>query len=162
MRRILAYLSLAAVVSLACGCDFMRTLAGRPTSADIAAKKAAIEQFERSTANAAVETVRDTVAVDVAPAAAPVPSAVAKEERRSSLSHRCYIIVGVFAERSNAEGMVEKLASSGFPATLILHSNGKTTVGACPTDDPEEARKSLASLAGLSYVPDDAWILVNE
>lgn len=170
MRRILAYLFLAAAVLLAGGCDFMRNLAGRPTSADIAAKRAVIEQFEQQkSASAPKDTVHsDAQAVSEEPVKAEAVASAsdtrdsAKEERRSSLSHRCYIVVGAFAEKANAEKMVEMLAKSGFPATLISQTNGMTTVGACPTDDYAEAQKSLDALLGLSYVPDDAWILVKE
>lgn len=170
MRRILAYLSLAAVVLLAGGCDFMRSLAGRPTSADIAAKRVVIERFEqqKSASEPGDTVLSDTQTVSeesVTPATVAMASdtkAPAKEESRSSLSRRCYIVVGAFSERANAEKMVEMLAKSGFPATLIRQSNGMTTVGACPTDDYAEARKSLDALLGLSYVPDDAWILVKE
>ncbi len=170
MRKILAYLFLAAIVLLAGGCDFMRSLAGRPTSADIAAKRAVIEKFEQQKlASAPKDTVTsDTQAVSEEPVKAETDAmasdtkAPAKEERRSSLSRRCYIVVGAFSERTNAEKMVEMLAKSGFPATLINQTNGMTTVGACPTDDYAEAQKSLDALLGLSYVPDDAWILVKE
>ena len=49
MKKILAISALAALCLLT-GCDFFRTLAGRPTSADIAAKRALIERTEQQEA----------------------------------------------------------------------------------------------------------------
>ena len=46
MKKLTTVFAFALLLCLAGGCDFFRTLAGRPTSARIEAKRARIEQLD--------------------------------------------------------------------------------------------------------------------
>ena len=64
MRRIILLLAFVLGLQLTAGCDFLRTVAGRPTSADIAARRDAIalEEARAQAALAREQAVRDSLA----------------------------------------------------------------------------------------------------
>lgn len=158
------------------GCDFARRVAGRPTSAELAAKRELILEKERE-AEAARKAAEEAKRVQ-APPEAPKPDAAAFAALRSAgclansvtalglklpaaLSHNYYIITGSFAERENADAMAAKLLSKGFESELIPFSARRTAVGACPSDQVEEIIAAYKNVLDSGGVPKDSWILVN-
>lgn len=181
MRKAIAILALTAVTVSVSSCDMFRAMVGRPTSADIAAKKAKIEQMEalkqqqaaaadsaEAVAQAVEEQVRESVADSLAAAEAlkasgtkVAESRLLTAEARSSLKSRYYIIVGVFSSCENASKLVSKITSKGYEACVIAYRSGLSAVGVCPSNTLSEACASLKVLAGESFCPADAWILYN-
>lgn len=167
MRKVIIISALLSVALLAGGCDFFRTIAGRPTSEEIAAKKARIEEYESQKA------LRDEVAeaqknaddsLEVAelaknPDFPVVKSKQLSEDSRASLSSRYYIIVGAFGQRDNAMKLASKANEAGFASELLTYRNGFIAVGLCPTDNLSEAYSSLKKIRAKSFCPKDAWIL---
>ena len=152
------------------GCDFLRSIAGRPTSADIEAKRLLIEREEaahraRLDSLAAIrKQVTDSLALLDS---IRIMNGTIVEKRQlnrlstTSLSRRYYIIVGSFGDRSNALRLSKAIKSKGYETELIPYKNGFTAVGVCPTDSLSSVCASLRKVRGESFCPADAWILNN-
>lgn len=177
MGRICKYVILAAVAAmLATGCDFFRKIAGRPTSADIAAK------VERIRAEAQVrEAAREVARLDSIRRAEKhradslaVLDSIRQEGDRvwrsewlggltvATLPARYYLIAGAFISMDNAEHYREQLAQRGCPAEIIAFRNGYNAVAVCKTDDIVEMYVSLRKLKRQDFCPPNVWILTNE
>ena len=158
------------------GCDFLRRVAGRPTSADLDAKRELIaaQQQAEAAQKAAEQAAQQVQAVEAAPkpdassfaalrAAGCLANSVSALGLRlpAALTHNYYIITGSFSERANAETLAAKLLSKGYESELIRFSERRTAVGACPSDRVEEIVDSYRKLLAGGDVPKDSWILVN-
>ena len=174
-NNILAISAFLLTLMLACGCDMFRSLAGRPTSEDIAAMR--VELAARQAAEAAhrdslekarlkaEHEARIAAALDTLDSMkgylrtpARFGGVVPGMEPRSRYS----IVVGSYRDRDNAVKYSEKLTRDGFPAEAVGLRNGYTAVGVCPTDDPSELLASLRKVRRESFCPKEVWILVNE
>ena len=169
MRKLSVVALFCAGTVLLGSCDAFRKLAGRPTSADIEAKRQLIEA-ERSAHLDRLDTM-DSVYRQLSDSVAAVDSmrisANVKVESRSlsvqsrvQLTHRYYVVVGAFGKYDNAVRCAEDYGQKGYASKLIGYANGFTAVGICPTDNLSEAYASLVRVrdAGLCS---DAWILDN-
>lgn len=168
------FLCLAVFASFVSGCDFIRTLAGRPTSEDIEAKKVMIKtEFDREAArrDSADAVLRQQALL--AQKAASMDSLLAagcsfikvsdmRVRIGSELSSKYYIVCGAFSDRSNAERLAAKLLDNGCKSELIPYKNGSTAVGASPSDDISEIYRQFVILHKGKLIPEDSWILVNE
>lgn len=171
---ILALCLLAAFVS---GCDFLRTVAGRPTSEHIEAKRQVVELQEQrikaaadSAANAE-RIAREAAEHEVAAAAALdrlnresriVPVSRIYNIDKSSLSSRYYVMIGSFSSVENASALAEQIRAAGFEAVLLPYRNGRNAVALDPTDDVVRIEASLRKALDCSFCPADAWILAVE
>ena len=174
MKRIL-YLVLA--LSVLTGCDGFRRLAGRPTSAELARKRAILEQREAYHRQAATDSLRladlaEAARQEAADSLAALDSLQQIDGKMrdlkamsglssSGLDNRYYIIVGSFANSDNAEAYLRRSREAGYAGTLIPFRNGYTAVGVCPTDHLPTAISSLKTVRSESLFPADAWILSN-
>lgn len=182
-KSLIAAMIMAAVVCT--GCDTFRKLAGRPTSSEIEIKRAEIVRMKElehkimMDSLAAVEkALSDSLAIadsleNVTPE--PTVTKIGGQERghvmnpsvmgglfTAKLDYKYYVVVGAFADRNNAEKMLGTVNASGYTATILSFRNGLNAVGTCPTDDLNQAFKSLDKVSLESFCPADAWILVNE
>ena len=153
------------------GCDFVRSALGRPTSADIEAKRQVILEENRiaaekqSEADAAEKYSRDSLAaVDFfvgkgtqMKLRSELPATIV-----SAPEFRYCIIAGAFGTPSNAEKLQSDLVGKGFNAEILIYRSGIRAVGVTPTDDIVELYDSYERLVGDNIIPTDAWILVNE
>lgn len=169
MKKLTVIMMLFASMLLLGGCDLFRKMAGRPTSADIEAKRKMIERYEAARQRTAdsIERVRsmvcDSLAVmdSLANAAAPlIESRPISDDSRRTMNCRYYVIIGAFGNRANAEKRASTAASRGYEATLISYRNGFTAVGICPSDNIVTAYSSLKEVREGGFCP-DAWILDN-
>ena len=172
MKRILLCISsLALVLCLAGGCDFLRALAGRPTSAEIEIKRREIAA-EEAAHQARLDSLKKAEK-QIADSLAVIDSLKSRNEtmlnpsklgglKASELPGKYYIIVGAFMEKANAEKKAAKLKESGYEATLISFRNGYNAVGICPSATLAQVYESLRKIQGQDFCPKDAWILVNE
>ena len=149
-----AFLTIAVMTLVAIavtGCDFFRRLAGRPDSEWIEAKAEAIRQEEE-----ALRIRQDSL--ERARKAEADSLAAADSVRLANHRYRFCVILGSFSSKENAERYVEEIAAKGYKGELLTFRNS-TAVGVCPTDDEEQAKKSLSELQRQDFCPNGAWIL---
>jgi len=172
-------LILASAALLASGCDFVRTLAGRPTSDDLAVKRSTIERAENVARYQAridsLERVRAHLADSLAALDAYLLDSLSQTKGTilnptkmgglytTKLASRYYIVVGAFRTRSYAERKLTKCNEAGYTnATIISFRNGLLAVAVCPSNSLNETLRKLRELRGNGICPQDGWILVNE
>lgn len=149
-----AFLTIAVMTLVATavtGCDFFRRLAGRPDSEWIEAKAEAIRQEEEA------QRIR-LDSLERARKAEADSLAAADSVRLANHRYRFCVILGSFSSKENAERYVEEIAAKGYKGELLTFRNS-TAVGVCPTDDEEQAKKSLSELQRQDFCPNGAWIL---
>lgn len=163
-------LALALSAVLLTGCDQVRSFLGRPTSADIEAKKQAIlaaqeaERLAQEEAERIVRHAADSVAARDTLSrmrAAWMPLSKIRGARPISLEHTYCIVIGSFQRRYNADRQLERARQAGYDGTILRYRYDMHTVAVCPSDDFIETYRNLRAIraSGLSK---EAWILVNE
>ncbi len=152
MKNVFLTIAVMTLVATAVtGCDFFRRLAGRPDSEWIEAKAEAIRQEEE-----ALRIRQDSL--ERARKAEADSLAAADSVRLANHRYRFCVILGSFSSKENAERYVEEIAAKGYKGELLTFRNS-TAVGVCPTDDEEQAKKSLSELQRQDFCPNGAWIL---
>jgi hypothetical protein len=184
MKRtyILIFLALILMTS---GCDFFRKVAGRPTSADIEAKKVKIVQAEAEKIELACEQARldsleaENERIRIAQEMAARDSAAAHETLKQmncmqyalsslkglasgNLEHKYYVIIGSFKDEANADKFLSKVAGEpGMEPVKIHFRNRMIAVGVAPRDKIAQMPSVVEEVRTKSFCPKDAWILVN-
>lgn len=174
-------LALVAGAVLVSGCDFFRSLAGRPTSEEIAAKRdsLAVVAAEREAAEAQALALAQHRADSLAAVAQFRRDSLATEEEiaamkvmvltpdklkglyHTTLDKKYYVVIGSFRERANAEKKRQQAVSAGYTAEVIGFCNGYVAVGAAATDSVTVILPALKQLRQEQFCPRDAWILLN-
>ena len=173
-----ALLSLCAVTLLATGCDFFRTLAGRPTSKELEVKRLEMERIQEEIRMQArldsLEEVRRQMADSLAALETHLLDSLSQIKGTilnpsklgglytTRLDARYSIIVGAFRTRSYAERKLKQCSDAGYTATIVSFRNGLLAVSVCPSDSLSETARKLRELRGNGICPKDGWILVNE
>ena len=139
-----AVIALLAVLLLAEGCDFLRALAGRPTSDELAALQGAFPS--------------DTLHQEPADSVAVLPDVLQEELIYRSEDVSYLIVAGCYREPRHAERSAGRYRRMGYE-TCIVDWNGVRAVGLCPTGDRTEARSSLRQLVSKGVCPKGAWIM---
>lgn len=173
MKRSYILLMLLAVMSLT-GCDFMRRLAGRPTSEDIEQKRLELLRAEEAALQARLDSLRNAEQKMLTDSLAALDSlrqlcgSILNPAKlgglfSTKLESRYYIILGSFNRRSNAEALFNKVRSAGYTPALITFGKGTlVAVGVSPVNRLSDALEALTAVRKESFCPDDVWILVNE
>lgn len=182
MKKIFAAISLSVLVLSVSSCDLFRSLAGRPTSAEL---KSAIEkqhnsaqQMQAITEEPAITTEQtapeETIAV-ASPQAKKEEYTMVKREGRMSVplaythtnstlkatpEHSYYIIVGTYRQRPTLNKMIKDAHDAGYETFLLEYSNGLTSVGLMPCDNLGEAIDAYAKVSKEDFCPKDACILI--
>ena len=178
MKKLTTVFALALLLCLAGSCDFFRTLAGRPTSAQIEAKKARIEQHELRQA-----AVRDSVKQARLDSVAAARRAgedslhaldtlihIGKYHKASSyvnipqsrLRSRYALVVGVFSSAPNAEKLALRYQAEGYQAYVLKYYSTLSAVLVCPCNKVAEALEAYRKLRRIPNGPKEVWVLVNE
>ena len=166
-------LLLAILMMTATSCDFMRVLAGRPTSKDIETRRLEIIKAEEAALQAKLDSIRIQEEKKVADSLAAMESLVSAgvvmsgPERlgglvEESLPSHYYVIAGAFKERKNAQKLADDAAAKGYKVSLLECRRGMVAVGLCPTDNIAELGLAYESLKNELFFPKDAWVLVME
>lgn len=151
MRRFIAVSALLAVVFCVGGCDFVRKVAGRPTSAEIQAMK--IETEQRDT------VVEEIILESLVPEEIPdVPVRDWSNLVSAELPCGYYILVGVFSNATNASNQAAYACRCGYEPTLIPFTNGNTGVGVCG-GDYAAAASCFEAVKSQPFCPKDAFVL---
>lgn len=153
------------------GCDFLRKVAGRPTSAELAVKAELIEQHEAELARRedslriARQVEADSLAMlDSVRALCKAVHVVdgIQDRLKVSLDSRYYIVIGSFGDASNARRLAAQANKKGCEAVLLPYKNGTTTVALFPSRSLKELYPRLQEARRHTFCPKDAWVLVNE
>jgi hypothetical protein len=178
MRRITLPLVMLSAF-LFTGCDFFRTLAGRPTSKDIDAKQLAAllsEKAELEAANKSLEARYEIIcnefqnfkdSLSALDSISQYGGTVLNPTTlgglfSTRLEARYYVIVGAFKYRSNAEALLKMTKKYGYNPALISFRNGRMAVGLCPSNNIKDAFKGLKKVKNEPFCPSDVWVLRNE
>ena len=176
-RSVILLLSCAALLLV--GCDFVRTLAGRPTSDELEVKRSAVERIEAAARYQAhvdsLERVRAHRADSLAALDAHLLDSLSQVKgilrdpakngglSTDDLTSRYHIVVLGTWTRSYAERKLSECYTAGYrDATVIRFRNGLFAVVVCPSNSLNETLKKLRELRGNGICPPDGWILVNE
>ena len=174
MRHIGTFCILSALVFLAGGCDFLRSVAGRPTSDVIEAKAAEIARIEaeeqariaaeKAAAEAAAKHSADSVAAVAYLAEAKatfIGASAIHALDTASVGTEYAIVVGSFSQPGNAAKFAEKLRTMGYEAAVMKFTNSHEMVGVCPTDDIVVLAEAYPRVRAEKFCPAEAWILVK-
>ena len=189
MKKIFAAISLTALVLSVSSCDLFRSLAGRPTSAEL---KSAIEK-QQNAAETEKQTIteepaettqqattkeqtapEETIAVASTQAEKEEYTMVKREGRMSvplaythtnstlkaTPKHSYYIIVGTYRQKPTLNKMIKDAHDAGYETFLLEYSNGLTSVGLMPCDNLGEAIDAYAKVSKEYFCPKDACILI--
>ena len=174
MKKTLIF-ALAAVL-LVTGCDFVRTVAGRPTSAqldEIRKERMAAEEARHQARLDSMARAEKAMAEALAAREAQLLDSLTQSKGTvlnpsklgglytTKLESKYYIVVGAFRTRSYAERKLTQCNEAGYTATIISFRNGLLAVAICPSDNLEETLKTLKKLRGTEVCPQDGWILMN-
>lgn len=154
MRRTSEILLLAALTVAASGCDYVRMLAGRPTSADIEAKRELIE----------IERLRRQVEADSAAAAAlnqeelpdvaeTLPDAV------KTPKPGYYVVIGMFSDEANVDRLRAAMMREGVTPVVFQYTDRLVAVTLEPAADLSLAKDRRDWAGQFSFCPKDTWIL---
>lgn len=170
-------LALVLMLLAASSCDFIRTLAGRPTASQLEEKRMRIEREEEARHQARLDSMRrveQAMADSLAALEAHLLDSLSQAKGTilnptklgglytTKLETRYCIVVGAFRTRSYAERKLRKCNEAGYTASIISFRNGLLAVSVCPSDDLNEILRKLRELRGNGICPEDGWILVNE
>lgn len=171
MKRCILPLMLVAL-SVVTGCDFFRTIAGRPTSEDIENRRIEIMKAEEAALQARLDSLKlqeqmiqdslDALVTIRQSGGTILNPATLGGLFATKLEARYYVIVGAFRTRSNAEALLLKAKEQGYSPALINFRGGLTAVGLCPVNRLHDAVEALKVVKQESFCPSDVWILVNE
>ena len=164
-------LLLAILMMTATSCDFMRVLAGRPTSKDIETRRLEIIKAEEAALQAKLDSIRLQEEKKVADSLAAIESFISAgvvmsgPERLGGLvaevlPSRYYVIAGAFKDRNNAQKLADAAVAKGYKTSLLDCRRGMVAVGICPSDNIADVCSAYEALKNEPFFPKDAWVLV--
>lgn len=166
-----------ALVTLVSSCDFVRTLAGRPTSAqleEIRKQRMAAEEARHQATLDSMEVVKKHLEDSLEKREAFLLDSLTQAKGTilnpskmgglytTKLEAKYCIVVGAFRMRANAERKLKECNNAGYTATIISFRNGLLAVAVCPSNSLSETLATLKKLRGQGVCPPDSWILINE
>lgn len=170
-KSVLTVLALCIMLAMT-GCDFMRKLAGRPTSEDIERARIEMLQAQELALQQKLDSLKQEKqavqdSIDALELFVQQGGTVLNPSRlgglyTTKLQYRYYVIIGAFRTRSNAEALLTKAESAGYKPVLISFRNGLLAVGLCPVDERSGAVEMVSRIKNEPFCPSDVWILVNE
>jgi len=136
------------------GCDFFRSMVGRPTSAELdAIRLEAAAKAERQ------RQVEDSLkAVAVAAGQTEKPASVEALEPVTDSDRRYHVVLGSFKMPGNAEKFIEFLKEKGYTPKRIRFRNGYDVISAYGDDDFYRAVKVMKETIEYDFCPEDVWI----
>lgn len=175
MKKCIILLALAA--ALLQGCDFVRTVAGRPTAArveEIRQEQMRLEEARHQARLDSMKRVQQAMADSLAALEAYLLDSLSQRHGTilnpskmgglytSKLEAKYCIVVGAFRNRAFAERKLKACNQEGYTATMVHFRNGLMAVTVCPSNSLDQTVKTVKQLRGKGVCPPDSWILVNE
>ena len=173
-KSVIIVLAVCAVILS--GCDFVRVIAGRPTSKQVEAIRVERVKQEEARHQVRLDSMRrvqqqlaDSLAMEKylldslsqSKGTVMTPSSLGGIGV-SNLDYAYYIVVGAFRDPANALKKKVQCEDAGFPASIINFRNGLNAVAVCPSNSIAETIKNMKTVKGKSFCPKDGWILVNQ
>lgn len=165
-----AIVALIFTAAIVCGCDFFRSLAGRPTSAEIDGKRTAIELAEREREQTRLDSIRvaEKIVSDSLSAVSRIDSLGVAVISLSDLGGAeqmipagYVIVVGSFKSAGNADRMAQSVTSAGYSPLVLTFRNGMAAVAVEPCHRISDAVAAYEKVGNEKFCPKDAWILRN-
>ena len=173
MKRIYILLALLSIMMLT-GCDFMRKLAGRPTSEDVELKRIELLRAEEAALQARLDSLRNAEqrmiqdSLNALDSIRQLGGSILNPASlgglfSTKLESRYYVILGSFRSRAYAEALFTKAKNAGYrPALISFGKGGLIAVGVSPVNRLQDAYSALNEVKKEPFCPKDVWILVNE
>lgn len=170
MKRIHVFLTVCLAGMSLSSCDFLRSVAGRPTSAELNAVKKQKEEVRVDTVKV-VETVTvvDTVLVkepeyqlEKRNGRLSVPFAYTHTDSKLTVEpeYSYYVLVGTYRQKGTMNKMISLAKEAGYKSYLLKYDNGLVSVGLCPSNRLGEAVDSYLRLKKEKFCPSDACVLI--
>ncbi len=173
-KSILVVLAVSAIILS--GCDFLRAVAGRPTSKEVEAIRVERARQEQERHQARLDSLKsiqkrlaDSLAMEqyLLDSLAQSKGTVMTPSnlggiKVANLEYKYYIVVGAFRDPANALRKKKSCDDAGFPAQIINFRNGLNAVALCPSNSIAETLRNLKNVKGTNFCPKDGWILVNQ
>lgn len=173
-KSVLVALAVSAIILS--GCDFLRTIAGRPTAKKVEAVRLERIRQEEARHQARLDSMKriqqhlaDSLALEqyLLDSLTQSKGTVMTPANLggigvANLEYNYYIVVGAFRDPANARRKKTQCDNAGYPALIIAFRNGLNAVALCPSNSIAETIKNLKAVKGQSFCPQDGWILVNQ
>lgn len=160
------------VLCSAAACDFVRSVAGRPTSADIDAKRQAIAVVEARKQAAADSAIRvqkyiaDSLSVMDSIASRKIvvkgPSEMGGFRNESDMSGKYGVVIGAFSMEENAHNLLSKAEAAGYHGTVLHFRRTLLAVLIGPEDRVRNVYDTYNRLLDEPFCPENAWILQKD
>ena len=149
MRVVKLIMTLAAAAMLLTGCDFFRSLVGKPTSKDLERmRQEALEQERLQREQDSLNRVR----------ALELEQARIAAENSLENAGKYHVILGSFKVEGNAEKMYAMLEKNGYKPRVIEFNNGFEAVSVAAYNDYREALRAMEDIMEYQFCPEDVWI----
>ena len=176
MKRTVIFFLLFTLL-LSSGCDFVRKLAGRPTSAELEAKRESILAAQQAEHLARLDSMRrveqqmkdslEALDAHLLDSLSQTKGTILNPSKlgglfTTKLESKYCIVVGAFRNRAYAEKKLKACNEAGYTASIISFRNGLLAVSICPSNSLNETLAALRKMRGTGICPKDGWILVNQ
>lgn len=172
MKRIFLFILVCLTGMTLSSCDFLRSVAGRPTSAELNAAKVQNEKPEVRVDT--VKVVEKVVVVDTVMVAEPeyklekhsgrlsVPFAYTHTTSKlvAEPEYNYYVLVGTYRQKGTMNKMISQAKEAGYRSYQLKYENGLVSVGLCPSNKLGEAVDSYLKLKREAFCPADACVLI--
>lgn len=176
MKKVFRILLILAILCTT-GCDFLRRVAGRPTSAELERKAEKLEAVKAEKAKIAEQDSLKSVTPEKIEVSPERVEASLRELRRMKvcissefrygspvkpIQYKYNVIAGVFRNADSAAGLVEKAKAEGYGAFLITFTAGVNAVCLSGADSPETFPGIIAKAREDGMCPSDTWVYVKK
>ena len=159
------------------GCDFVRTIAGRPTAAKVEAIRQEQVRLEEERHKARLDSMKKAqqqLADSLAALEAFLLDSLSNSKGvlkspanlgglgASELECKYYVVVGAFRDIANARRKQSACYDAGYPAQIVYFRNGLNAVAVCPSNTLTELMDKFKVLKKNAVCPSDAWMLVSK
>ncbi|MBO4466532.1 MAG: hypothetical protein J5745_00315 [Bacteroidales bacterium] len=175
MKKFIIVLALTALTLQ--GCDFVRTIAGRPTAKKVEAIRQEQIRQEEERHQARLDSMKKAqqqMADSLAALEAYLLDSLSHSKGvlkspanlgglgNSELDSKYYMVVGAFRDIANARRKQSACYDAGYPAQIVYFRNGLNAVAVCPSNTLTELMDKSRELKKNPVCPPDAWMLVNQ
>ncbi len=144
--------TLLVAMMLVTGCDFFRSLVGKPTSKDLERMKQ--EAVEQARKQRELDSVNRVKALELEKAKA----AAEQESKLDESAGRYHVILGSFKVEGNADKMYALLEKNGYTPRVIKFNNGFEVVSVAAYNNYHDALKAMNDVMEYEFCPEDVWI----
>lgn len=137
------------------GCDFFRSVLGKPTSKDIERMRVEAEIAERKAEEDRLKAEQEAIAL--AEAQRKLEEAEALKQAQLE-RERYYVIYGSFKHEGNADKLYARLANEGHKPRKIRFRNGFTLIATNAFENEQDAMRELYRMRDDYRNPYDMWV----